>query len=61
MSVPVFDGRPARDRENTIPPEVDENVAQSMRDELLFEQYGGCRRRLTKTTADGHDWIEDGE
>ncbi len=28
-------------RESTIPPEVDENLAQTMRDELLFEQYGG--------------------
>ncbi len=42
VRVPVFDGRPARDRDGTIPPEVDENVAQSLRDELLFELYGGC-------------------
>jgi hypothetical protein len=41
MSLPIFDERPARDREATIPPEVDENLAQAMRDELLFEQYGG--------------------
>ncbi len=41
VRVPVFDGRPARDREDSIPPEVDENVAQSLRDELLFELYGG--------------------
>ena len=32
----------SRDREDTIPPEVDENVAQLLRDELLFERYGGC-------------------
>ena len=37
LSVPVFDERPSRDRENTIPPEVDEDLAQTMRDELLFE------------------------
>ena len=41
VRVPVFDGRSARDREDTIPPEVDENVAQTLRDELLFELYGG--------------------
>ena len=41
VRVPIFDGRPERDREGTIPPEVDENFAQSLRDELLFELYGG--------------------
>jgi hypothetical protein len=41
VSVPVFDKRPPRDRENALPPEVDKDVAQMMRDELLFEQYGG--------------------
>lgn len=41
VSVPVFDARPLRDREDTIPHEVDENVAQALRDALLFEQYGG--------------------
>ncbi|MFI5455026.1 MAG: hypothetical protein ACHRXM_06200 [Isosphaerales bacterium] len=41
LRVPVFDERPSRDRENTIPPEVDEDLAQAMRDELLFEEYGG--------------------
>ena len=49
VSVPVFDERPAREREDTIPPEVDENVAQTMRDELLFEQYGG------RVAADAED------
>jgi hypothetical protein len=41
VRVPVFDGRPARDRQDSIPPEVDENAVQSLRDELLFELYGG--------------------
>jgi hypothetical protein len=41
LSVAVFDERPMAERENCIPPEVDENAAQTMRDELLFEQYGG--------------------
>lgn len=41
VSIPVFDARPLRDRENLIPPEVDENLAQTLRDALLFEQYGG--------------------
>ncbi|HUY33649.1 MAG TPA: hypothetical protein VMV69_12940 [Pirellulales bacterium] len=41
LRVPVFDERPSRrDREGTIPPEVDENAAER-RDKLLFEQYGG--------------------
>jgi hypothetical protein len=39
--VPIFDGRQARDREGTIPHELDEDVVQSLRDELLFELYGG--------------------
>ncbi|MBA4190599.1 MAG: hypothetical protein C0467_21650 [Planctomycetaceae bacterium] len=39
--VAVFDERPPTEREETLPPEVDEDVARSMRDELLFEQYGG--------------------
>jgi Tyrosyl-DNA phosphodiesterase len=41
VSVPIFDARASREREDTIPLEVDEDVAQRMRDELLFEQYGG--------------------
>jgi hypothetical protein len=41
LSVPIFDVRPLRERGNTLPPEVDEDAAQIMRDELLFEQYGG--------------------
>jgi hypothetical protein len=42
VSVPVFDERSSQNREKTLPPEVDESAAQAMRDELLFEQYGGC-------------------
>ena len=41
MSVAIFDERPSRERENAVPPEVDKDVCQTMRDELLFEQYGG--------------------
>jgi hypothetical protein len=43
MSVPVFDVRPSQDRDGTLPPELDgdQEVVQRMRDELLFEQYGG--------------------
>lgn len=41
LNVVVFDERPSREREDSVPPEVDENVVQTMRDELLFEQYGG--------------------
>lgn len=49
ISVPVFDERPAQDREDAVPAEVDENLVQSMRDELLFEQYGG------RVATDGAD------
>jgi hypothetical protein len=41
VSVAVFDERSFRDREETIPPGVDETIGHAMRDELLFEQYGG--------------------
>jgi hypothetical protein len=41
VSVTVFDQRPALDREDTTPTEVDPDLAQAMRDELLFEEYGG--------------------
>jgi len=41
VSVPIFDARASQEREDTIPPDVDEDAAQTMRDELLFEQYGG--------------------
>jgi len=41
VSIAVFDERPSRDREDTIPPEVNKDAGQTMRDELLFEQYGG--------------------
>lgn len=41
VNVPIFDERPIKVREHTLPPEVDEDLAQAMHDELLFEQYGG--------------------
>jgi hypothetical protein len=41
VNVTVFDQRPLGDREDYLPPEVDEDVAQTMLDQLLFEQYGG--------------------
>ncbi len=41
MSVAIFDERSLRERENTVPPEVDKDASQAMQDELLFEQYGG--------------------
>ena len=41
LSVPVFDARPAPERELSVPTEVDGEAVQRMRDELLFEQYGG--------------------
>jgi hypothetical protein len=41
VTVPIFDARPAADREESLPPGVDEDAAQTMLDQLLFEQYGG--------------------
>jgi Tyrosyl-DNA phosphodiesterase len=41
MTVVVFDERPPLQRQDTLPPEVDKDLGQIMRDELLFEQYGG--------------------
>jgi hypothetical protein len=41
MTVMVFDGRPSLERQDSLPPEVDKDLGQMMRDELLFEQYGG--------------------
>ncbi len=41
VCVPIFDTRSAPERETATPPEVDGDVVQAMRDELLFEQYGG--------------------
>lgn len=41
MNINVFDARPSPEREQNVPPEVDPDFAQAMRDELLFEQYGG--------------------
>ena len=57
MSVVVFDDRPLADRASSLPPEVGEDVAQEMRDELLFEQYGGRVPEDVeeqKPTGDGH-------
>jgi hypothetical protein len=41
MTVMVFDERPPLERHDSLPPEVDKDLGQIMRDELLFEQYGG--------------------
>ena len=42
ICVPVFDGRlAAKDRKDALPPGIDENVLQELKDNLLFEEYGG--------------------
>jgi len=41
LSVPIFDGRKLIDKESDAPPELDPNEAERLRDELLFEAYGG--------------------
>ncbi|MGB8299062.1 MAG: hypothetical protein WCG85_26825 [Polyangia bacterium] len=49
----VFDSRPVGDREEALPPDIDENAVQIMRDQLLFEQYGG--RNTPEDEADNGD------
>lgn len=41
VCVDVFDLRPSPEREQSVPPEVDADLAEEMRDALLFEQYEG--------------------
>lgn len=41
LRIPVFDERKLIDRENTILPEVDQALIQTLSDHLLFEEYGG--------------------
>lgn len=41
LNVAVFDDREPKDREGSFPPGVDEDNVQAMRDDLLFERYGG--------------------
>ena len=65
MSVPFFDNRRQPEREDSLPPEVDEDFAQTMRDELLFEQYGGrvaadVEENETTNNDEGGESINDG-
>jgi hypothetical protein len=41
LRIPIFDERKLVDRENTIVPEVDQALIQTLSDQLLFEEYGG--------------------
>lgn len=41
LRIPIFDERKLVDRENTILPEVDQALIQTLSDQLLFEEYGG--------------------
>lgn len=55
VCIAVFDGRPWTERKNSAPPEVDEDLVQTMRDELLFEHYGG------RTASAVDDEVEESE
>ncbi len=55
LSIAVFDERPESEREQTVPPEVDKDLVERMRDELLFEQYGG---RIAFDVEDNEDSLE---
>jgi hypothetical protein len=64
LTIAVFDERPVIDRDGTLPPEVDEDTAQAMSDELLFEQYGGPvagRFEDPAASSDGEDEVDEGE
>jgi hypothetical protein len=41
LEVGIFDTRPRAERETSVPPDVDPDLAELLKDELLFEQYGG--------------------
>jgi hypothetical protein len=41
VRIQIFDDRQPKEREGSVPPGVDETLVQAMRDNLLFEQYGG--------------------
>ena len=72
VTVDIFDRRPPPERELSVPPEVDPDVAETLRDELLFEQYGGRavpdsvaeegepnrKDRKRDDGGDESDWIE---
>ncbi len=72
VTVDIFDRRPPLERELSVPPEVDPNLAETLRDELLFEQYGGHaapdsiaeegepnrKGRKPGEGSDEDDWIE---
>jgi len=42
ICVAVFDARPVEQRETSFPPGLDPELAEQLRDELLFERYGGA-------------------
>lgn len=64
-NIVVFDERKLEEREKCFPPEVDEAVVQAMRDELLFERYGGRvaadDEPQAGLIADNEDQIMDAE
>ncbi|MFC7699469.1 hypothetical protein ACFQX9_22565 [Bradyrhizobium sp. GCM10028915] len=57
LRLPVFDERELEDRENTLLPEVDTALLQALRDQLLFEEYGG--RTAAEDPAETADAIDD--
>lgn len=59
LEVPVFDTRERGERITTPVPEVDEDQADQMRDELLFEQYGGARASDSIYEGEDHDLETD--
>lgn len=53
----VFDARKLAERENSFPDEVDESEVQTIRDKLLFEQYGG--KAVTDAESDSGPIADD--
>lgn len=54
----VFDARKLAERENSFPDEIDESEVQTIRDKLLFEQYGG--KAVTDAESDFGLIADDG-
>jgi len=62
LNVVVFDSRKLKDRERSLPDEIDESEVQSIRDRLLFEQYGGKAVTDTESEPDvDADLPQDGD
>jgi hypothetical protein len=61
VTIAVFDERPLPERQDDLPPEVDKDLGQIIRDALLFEQYGGQDKDDIEHQSSAGDVPEDSE